>query len=158
MMNNFTKVFEVYPHLPKWLQWPLAILASITGLSVVILSMVWLVVVIEVCSEFLVMKKAQKQTFNQWRKKTNYKLAGYITLGLLATALSWLGIELRDSVGLGIPDWIFLVTPNGVAMWIAFQASVIILHNAPILGVPLPPLVTKGLKVYQDDDRGTNAP
>ncbi len=88
-MENFLKVFEQYPHLPKWLQWPLAVLASVTGLSTLIMGMVWVIIFLEVASEFLVMQKEQKQTFNQWRKKTNYKLAGYITLGLLATALSW---------------------------------------------------------------------
>lgn len=158
-MENFLKVFEMYPNLPKWLQWSLAILASVTGLSTIVLLLVWIIVALEITSEFLVMKKEQKQTFNDWRKKTNYKVAGYVVLGILATALSWLGLELKEAVGLGIPDWVFLVTPNGMAFWVAFQASIIILHNAPILGVPLPPLVAKGLKVYRDDDRnGTNAP
>lgn len=141
-----------YPHIPKWLVGVLAVIVTITGWTVTMFIVVVGTVALEMITEFLVAKdKYEVLKYHAFSRRTGLKLAGYISLSLLATALSWLGVEVKDALNVGVPEWIFLLTPNGVGIWIFFASALVTLNNVSRLGVPLPLVVVRGLKLMEKE-------
>lgn len=132
-----------YPHVPDVWIWTAAILMTVTGLSMVMILAVTCAVCLEVITEFLVYRAKYNLTYRQWVTKSGRKIAGYLALALLASCLSWVLIEIRSAVDIGIPNWMILISPNAVGSWIISAATLIILDNCKRLGVPLPPIIDK---------------
>lgn len=140
--DKIQTIVAQYPAVPKVIIVPAAFLATLAGWGMLMWLAVHMIVLLEVVTEWRVYRTKYNLTAREWTSKITSKLIGYIALSLLAAALSWIAVEIRDASKLDIPQWVFMLTPNGAGMWIIFAAAQVIKDNIKLLGVPLPGIMT----------------
>lgn len=143
IIERVETIVHSYPSVPKTLLVPAAFLAVLYGWSFWLLLSVHVIVGIEMFTEWRLYKTKYNLTAREWTHKMTNKLIGYFALAVLASALGWVGAELKGAINLQVPDWIFMISPSSAGVWIIFSAAQVIRDNIKLLGVALPPGFSK---------------
>lgn len=141
MLDKLQASIDQYPSVPKAVIVPIAFLATLAGWSVMFWLAIHLIVALEVLTEWRVYHTKYKINAREWTMKITNKLIGYLAVALMASALSWVGVEIRAAAQADIPNWLFMLTPNAAGAWIILASTQVIRDNLKLLGVPLPGII-----------------
>lgn len=149
--ETIAKMLLSFPKAPLWAIWIVGALMTITGWSLGMSMAVVGIIALDTLTGLWRAYTLQNITSVGFRRGGD-KIIGYMVMAILATLLALIGLEIEQTTLIDIPEWVFLITPNAVGVWIFWNELVSILENLDQMGVHLPEIIRKGLKVYSQTD------